>query len=125
MVDAEAGTKDAAQTVHHLNSQRYLWQQVEHLAFLLQFTLNKMDVNLRLATGGDTVEQRHLFLHHREKNLVVGFLLGNVELFDKFRVRLSSVVQTSHLQLIGLKQPTLHKGIDGGKGMATIEQFVA
>ena len=102
VIDAKPVAEDAAQTVHHLDGQRYLGQQVEHLTVLLQLALYEVDVYLGLAAGGDTVKQRHLVLHHREQYLVIGLLLWCCQSLDVLGMGLAAVVQTTHLHLVSL-----------------------
>ena len=126
VVDAQAVAEDAAQAVHHLNGQRYLRQQVEHLAVLLQLALYKMDVDFSLAAGSDAVQQRYLLLQEREQYLVVGVLLSGVELLDEFGVWLAAVVQSSHLHLVGFQQSALDECVQRFcRAIRGVEQFVA
>ena len=89
VVDAETIAEDMLQTLHDLNSQGYLWQEVEHLLLLFKRLTNQMDINLRLAAGGDTMKKGHVLFEKRELYLVIGILLVRTQRFDIVKMRLS------------------------------------
>ena len=57
VVDAQTTAKDTLQAFHHLYGKGNLRQEVEHLLMTVEGLLYKMDVYLRLTTGGNTVKQ--------------------------------------------------------------------
>ena len=102
MIDAKAVAKHAAQPLHHLNGKCNLGQEVEHLTVLIYFPLYEVDVYLGLAARSDAMKQGDGMLQERKENLVVGLLLRLAKLFDKLGMGLSDMVQTTHLDLVGL-----------------------
>ena len=93
---------------------------------LLYLALNKVDVYLGLAAGGDAMKQGYLLLHHRHEYLVVGSFLGIAQLLDELGMGLAPVVQASHLHLVGFEHTTLDEhrnGLEGG--VRGIHQFLA
>ena len=72
------------------------------------------------------MQEGDILLHEREENLIVGILLGFVEGFDILQVGFSPMIQTPHLQLIGLQQTAFHQSVDClQRGMTCIHQLIA
>ena len=109
MIDTQAITEHTLQALHHLHCEGNLRHKEKHLTMLIQLTLYKMDVNLCLTTGGDAMQQSDLLFHKRQQNLIIGILLGMTQRLNMFWVRSSSLIQSSHLNLIGLQHTTLHQ----------------
>ena len=124
MVDAQPTAEDPLQTFHHLNGEGYLGQEVEHLLLTVEGLLDEVDVYLRLSTGGDAVKQGDVLLEEGKLYLVESVLLWSAERFDVFGMRVATVIQSSHLLLVGLKEATLDKCSDRGESMALVKEFV-
>ena len=125
MVDAQPAAENPLQTFHHLNGEGYLGQEVEHLLLTVEGLLDEVDVDFRLTTRGNPVKQGDVLLEEGELYPVKGVLLWGAEGLDVLWMRVATVVQASHLLLIGLKEPTFHERCDRGKGMALVQEFVA
>ena len=125
VIDAQTVTKDTMESIHHLNGKRNLWQEVEHLLLLVKGLLNKMDVNLGLSAGCDSVKQCDRLLKEGKLYLIEGILLRQTEGLDLFRMRFPAKVQAAHFLFVGFDNTTLDKGRDRGEGVTLIEQFIA
>ena len=125
MVDTQTTTEDALQAFHHLDGKGNLGQEIKHLLLFVECLLYEVNVDFRLAAGGNTVKQRDILLEERKLYLVEGVLLDGTEGFDVLGMRLATMVQASHFLLIGFKQSTFNKGRDGSKRMALVQEFVA
>ena len=125
VIDTQTIAKHMLQALHNLHRQRNFWQEIEHLLFLLQSLFDEVDIDLRLSAGSDTMQQRDILLHEGEKNLIIGILLDLVEGLDLLKVRFSPMIQTPHLQLVGLQQTPFHQSVNClQRGMACVHQFI-
>ena len=79
MINAEALTKNSLQTIGDLHSQGNFGQKIKHLLTLLNGLLDEVNIQLRLAARGHTMQQRYVFRLKRFLYFVVGFLLRCVE----------------------------------------------
>ena len=126
MVDTQTVTEDALQALHHLDGQRYLRHKKQHLLFTLQCTLYQVNVYLCLTTRRHTMQQGHLFLHHRQQYLIVCLLLSGTKRLDEFRTIGTAMVQASHLHLVGLQHLSLFQLFQRCRRTAgDIHQFLA
>ena len=82
MVDAQSRTEHTLQSACHLHGEGYLGQKIEHLATLVDGSLNKMDVYLGLAARRDSMQQHHILAHKLNANLVHGVLLCLAQRLD-------------------------------------------
>ena len=71
------------------------------------------------------MEQGDVLLEEGELYLVEGVLLWGTEGFDVLWMRVTAVVQASHLLLVGLKEATFHERSDSGEGMALVQELIA
>ena len=104
MVYAEPAAEDSLQSLGHLHGEGYLGQEIEHLLALGDGLLNEMDIDLGLAAGGHAMEQHHVFLLPLRFYGVHGLSLCVVEYLHVFGMRLSGMVEPSHLAVIGFKK---------------------
>ena len=114
----------ALQTLHDLHSQCYLGQQIENLLVLLKGLADEMDINLRLAAGGNPVEQGDRFAQEAHQDFVVCILLDLAQGLDTVKMWFATVVETSDLHLISLKDTALDKGCDSRERVAFVKQFI-
>ena len=116
MVYAQFPAEHAAQPLGYLHRQCNLGQQVEHLLVALDGLLDEVNVYLGLSARRHPVEQHHVFLEERKHYLVVSPLLRLAQLLHAGEVGLAPGVQPAHLACVGIEQPSLHQGVDDGRG---------
>ena len=100
----------AAQPVDGLRGECYLGQQEEHLLAFADGIGHELDINLRLARGGDTVEQRHGFLAMAQ--IVVSRLLLGIEADAVGAVARNTLFQSRLKLLLLLEHPVAKEGLE-------------
>jgi len=85
-----------------------------------------MDIDFGLTAGGHTVEQHHVFLFPLCLYVVHGLGLGVVERLHVFGMRLSGMVEPSHLTVVGFEE-AVHDELahDGRRAARGIHEFLA
>ena len=124
MVDAQPVTENSMKALHDLYGQSDFRQKIEHLLMLLYGFSDKMNVDFRLSAGCHTMEQYDILFHHLQQDSIIGILLCQGELFDKFKMRFSIRIQSSYFQLISKENSPIDKRLDNScRTMALIHQF--
>ena len=124
MIDAQPVAEDPMQTFHDLYGQSDFRQKIEHLLMLFNGFSDKMNIDFRLSAGCHTMEQYDILFHHLHQDSIIGILLCQGELFDKFKMRFSIRIQSSYFQLISKENSPVDKRLDNScRTMALIHQF--
>ena len=125
MVNAQTVTENPMEPLHDLHRERYLRQKIKHLLPPFNSLADEVDIDFRLAAGGDTMEQNDILVLHLAQNAVVGFPLWRTERLDKLRMVSAPAVETTHFFLVGAQQFPVEQGFQGGGGAsALVEQFL-
>ena len=124
MVDAQPVAENSMKALHDLYGQSDFRQKIEHLLMLLYGFSDKMNIDFRLSAGCHTMEQYNILFHHLHQDSIIGILLCQGELFDKFKMRFSIRIQSSNFQFIRNKDSSIDKCLDNSiRTMALIHQF--
>ena len=103
MIYAQLVAKILFQAIDDLGGQGNLRQEIQHLFAFIDGFLNQLDVDLRLTTGGNTMEQDWPLLVKACFDLIIGPLLRFSKLDGRhFHLRLE-FLETAHFTLINLK----------------------
>ena len=125
MINAETLTKNSLQTVGDLHGQGDFGQEIKHLLSLLNRLLDEVDIQLRLAARGYTMQQRYVPRLKRFLDFVVGFLLRHVERMQRSRRRCRAV-QSPHLLLIKGEKAAINQRFERGHAaMRHVQQLIA
>ena len=72
------------------------------------------------------MQQHHLFTQKLEQHLIVSVLLCGIELFDALGMRLTTMVQATHLAFISIENLSIDECLQGcRRAMAFVHQFLA
>ena len=125
VIDAHSAAKHPLQPFADLNRQCDFRQEIEHLFMAFQGLFYQVDVDFRLSRRGDTVQQRDAMFHKRHQDVVIRLLLRLVELLHAIEMRLSGMVQPSHLLLVSHQHLAFHQVFQHRRCAVTeIHQFI-
>ena len=133
VIDAELGAEDALQALRDLRGEGYLGQEVEHLSALAELLGDEVHVDLRLAGGGDAVQQTDVAgggvaagdAAEGGAYLVEGALLRLAERTERHDGLRGGYPEPPHLLEVLLQHPALDEPvIDGHPCPAACQQFL-
>ena len=108
-----------------MHGQGDFGQKIKHLLSLLNRLLDEVNIQLRFAARGYTMQQRYVFRLKRFLDFVVGFLLRRVERMQRSRRRCRAV-QSPHLLLIKGKEAAINQRFERGHAaMRHVQQLIA
>ena len=119
MINTQPMPEHPFQTLGNLSGQCDFRKQIQDLFSCFQHFLNEVDINFRLATGCDTMQQTYIFLCEALKDIAISLLLRCIQ-----RIYIAdgtnSFIQPPYLLIINLKDFLFNQSVKNGRSTSRL-----